>query len=82
MKCEYCDAEDHLITACPTKKGQRAFDLVLGCLLILILGPFFLLGGVIGLGAGAMIQGYRISFGAWRMMLHRIKGPSDEPTEI
>jgi hypothetical protein len=74
MKCDYCGAEDHLITACGKKSYERVFEKGGGCILLLLLSPFYILGFLSGAVGSAFSDGWRLCHGLWSTALSKVRG--------
>lgn len=82
MKCDYCQGEDHLETACGKKKGERTFMVGFGCLLMVLLSPFLLAGSIVGAASSAFMEGFRGTKDLWRTILKCIRGKRDEEPTV
>jgi hypothetical protein len=82
MKCDYCGAEDHLISACRAKSGDRSAEVGSGVLAVILLGLFWILGALAGSIAGAFVRGYKKSNGIWDDAVRRVKGRGDETSTV
>lgn len=82
MKCEYCGAEDHLITACGKRSNERTFEAGGGCLIAIVLVPFYIVGWVVGLISSAFIAGFRFSSGAWPEAWKKVRGNKDAESSV
>ena len=82
MKCDYCQGEDHLETACIKKNGERTFTVGIGCLLMALLSPFLLAGAVIGAIASAFMEGFACTKDIWKSILKGIRGKRDEEPTV
>ena len=82
MKCDYCGGEDHLMSACREKSGDRSVEVGSGVVAILLLGLFWLLGCIAGSIAGAFRRGYKKSYGIWDAAVGRVRGKVDEAPTV
>jgi hypothetical protein len=80
MKCDYCGDEDHLVSACRAKMGDRGKEIASGCILIFFLGLAFIVGCIMGAISGAFMHGYRHSVDLWAVGMKRLRGKKDEPS--
>jgi hypothetical protein len=71
VECRYCKGQDHLISACTKKARQEVFERLLAFIGMLIMGPFWILGYVSGLFAGAMISGFNFGKDIWNETMVR-----------
>lgn len=72
MKCDYCNAEDHLITACGARKGYQTLEGGGGCLVAAVLAPFWIAGAIVGAIGGAFTAGFHMFRGSWAYGLGKI----------
>lgn len=82
MKCDYCGEEDHLISACRQKSGDRGVELGGGCFLLALLSPFALVGILIGAISGAFMSGFRYTWDLWDTARMKLRGKRDEPPTV
>lgn len=65
MKCEYCDAIDHLESACPVKAADRRGEVLLGVVVAIVMTPFYAVGFVAGLAWSAIQAGFDFTADFW-----------------
>lgn len=78
MKCDYCQGEDHLVSACGQKKGERRLRVSFGVVFLLILFPFAVIGAVCGAAWGAFMRGFGCSRDMWDLGVRVVRGKQDE----
>lgn len=77
MKCDYCDGEDHLITACSVKTRERNVSLGIGFLFAALMIPFWCVGWLSGIFSSGFLAGFRESKDLWRGTFKMIHGKKD-----
>lgn len=81
MKCEYCDAIDHLLTSCPTKAADRRKEVIVGILFLVLMVPAWLLGMIIGLCCNSFKHGFLWMNGIWPQTWNALRGKKGEEDE-
>lgn len=74
MKCEYCDALDHLLTSCPTKAADRRKEIIVGILFFVLMVPAWLLGMIFGLCCSAFKSGFVWMTDVWPQTWDALRG--------
>ena len=82
VKCDYCHAEDHLITACTKKSADRSLEAMGGFLIALILIPFYCVGVIFGAVSSAFLAGFRLVEAAWPYAISKIRSKKVDEHEV
>lgn len=77
MKCDYCEGEDHLLSACPTKAGARRNEVAGGCAFIAFLAPFYVVGIIAGAIWSAAKAGISAAENIWPTAWKRVRDRKD-----
>ena len=65
FKCRYCDSETHVEIDCSKWKSDRRLEFGFGCLMLIIMSPFALLGAIAGAAWGAAKSGFNFCEDFW-----------------
>lgn len=74
MKCEYCGKDDHLVSVCPRKAGDRRGEVFFGALFFIFLVSFFVVGLIVGAVFSAMKSGFEVSQNLWNDTWNLLRG--------
>lgn len=81
MKCMYCDQLDHLESSCPTRKADRRTEVGLGCFLMVVMAPFYVLGLLAGMVKSAFKAGFGFTDDFWPETWKAIRGKKKDDGE-
>lgn len=78
MKCDYCDKDDHLESACPMKAADRRGEVVIGVIVAIVMIPFYAVGFVMGLAWSAAQAGFNFTSDFWPQCWKTIRNKKGE----
>lgn len=81
VKCEYCNGYDHLVTSCPTLKGDRRTEKGMSWFFVVFLVLFWLIGSIGGCIWSALKAGFQFGDGAWPQAWTSLRGKEKDDVE-
>lgn len=81
MKCEYCEATDHLETSCPTRAADRRKEVILAVFFLVLMSPAWILGTFLGLCWSSFTSAFKWMDGMWPQTWKAIRGVNKDERE-